>query len=411
LEITVKSPKEWLREIEVEFEPERLKSKVESLLEEYKDKAKIPGFRPGKVPKYILERRLGSALESAAAEELIEQALSTALEENNIKPASRLKIEDLEITPEKAIRVRASVEVIPDFELKDWTNLSLRRQTPTGFDAEFEKRLAALRERCAIFQPVQRPAQNGDYVVVDYIIKENGKVISGPKSNVTLQVGNEQNHPSINQALLAVQPGAERSANITFPPETPDKTLAGRTVTYHLTVRGVREKILPEINDEFAQDLGYENLDALRRAINDEILTDREEQIKEDLHRQIIDQLTTTHQFEPPASWVQAHIDRLLREFNLPDTPEAREKLQPVAEKSARFDCITIRIAQQENITVTDKEIETQIQVLAQSSGRKPEEIAPLLDNSSYRFHALQNKVLQLIMEKAEIKPAVTESN
>lgn len=404
MEIRVNSPKEWLREIEIEFEPEQLKSKIESLLEEYKDKAKIPGFRPGKVPRYILERRLGSALESAAAEELVEQALSEVMEKDNLKPASRLKIDELEITPEKAIRVRASVEVIPQFELKDYTKLTLRRMTPSGFDAEFEKRLAALRERCAIFKPVQRPAANGDYVIIDYVLKENDRVVAGPKSNVTIQVGAEGNHPSINQALLNVQSGEERSAEIAFPPDHPDKNLAGRTITYHITIRGVREKILPEINDEFAQDLGYENLDALRQALNDEILADREEQVKEDLHRQIIDQLTADHQFEPPASWVQSHLDRLLRELNLPDTPETREKLLPAAEKSARFDCIALRIAQQENISVTDEEIANQIQAIAQSTGRKPEEIAPLLDNSSYRFHTLQNKVLKLIMDKAEIK-------
>jgi trigger factor len=410
LEIRVKSPKEWLREIEIEFEPEQLKSKIESLLEEYKDKAKIPGFRPGKVPKYILERRLGSALESTAAEELVEQALTEAMEKNGIKPASRLKIDDLEITPEKAIRVKASAEVIPEFELKDYTQLTLRRPKPTGFDAEFEKRIAALRERCAVFQPVSRPAAPGDYVVVDYILRENDRVVAGPNSNITIQLGDEANHPSINQALLNVHPGDERSAEITFPADHPDKNLAGRTITYHLTIRAVREKILPELNEEFAQDLGYENLDALRRALNDEILADREEQVKEELHTQIVDQLTARYQFEPPASWVQSHINRLLRELNLPDTPENRDKLLPVAVKSARFDCIVLRIAQQEKITVTDEEIETQIQTIAQTTGRKAEDIASLLDNSSYRFYILQNKVFQLLINRAEISPSTDES-
>lgn len=410
MEITVKSPKEWLREIEIDFEPEQLKSKIESLLEEYKDKVKMPGFRPGRVPRHILKRRLGSALESAAAEELIQQALTDALKKNNIKPASQPKLDDLEITPEKAIRAKATVEVVPEFELGEYTNLTLQRHNPVGIDQEFEKKLAALRERCAVFQPIPRPAQRGDYVVVDYLLKEGERVIAGPKSNVTLEVGAEGNHPTLNQALLGVTPGTERSADIIFPPDHPDQNLAGRTITYHLTVRSVREKILPEINDEFAQDLGYENLDALRQAINEEILADREEQVRADLQRQIIDQLTARYNFEPPESWVQEHMERLLREFNLPDRPEAREKLQPAAEKMARFDCITMRIAQRENISVTDEEIETQIQNLVQSTGRRPEEIAPLLNNSSYRFHALRNKVLRLIMEKAEIISVASES-
>ncbi len=409
LEIRIKSPQEWLREIEIEFEPEALKSKVESLLEEYRDKAKIPGFRPGRVPKHILERRLGNALESAAAEEMVEQALTEALEKNSIKPASRPRIEDLEITPEKSLRVKAAIEIIPEFELDDYTALTLEHRPPVGFDDEFNKRLAALRDRCAVFQPVQRPAQPGDYVVVDYTLREGDKIVAGPKSNVTLEVGAEGNHPDINKALTGVSPGDERSADITFPTDHPDKNLAGRTIAYHLKVRGVREKILPEVTDEFAQDLGYENLDALRQAINEEILADREEQMKSELQGQIIDQLTSRYQFEPPASWVQAHLDRLLREFNLPDTPEVREKLKPAALKSARFDCIVLRIAQKENIVVTDEEIESRIQTLAQTTGRKPEEIAPYLDNSSYRFQTLQDKVLQLILDRASVKNQANE--
>lgn len=404
MEVRIKSPKEWLREIEIDFEAELLKSKVDALLEEYKDKAKIPGFRPGRVPRYILERRLGSALESAAAEELVEQALSETIEKNGIKPAARPKIDDLEITPDKTIHLKASVEVIPEFELDDYTAVTLERQSPVGFDDEFNRKLTALRERCAVYQPVQRAAQQGDYVVVDYTLKEGDRIVVGPKSNVTLEVGGDKNYDDINRILIGALPGDEKTTVITFPPDHPDKNLAGRKITCLLRIRSVREKILPEVNEEFAQDLGYENLDALRQALNEEILAEREDQIKNDLHRQIVDQLTSRYQFEPPASWVEAHLDRLIRKLNLPDSPEVREKLLPIAVKSARFDCIVLRIAQKEQLVVTDEEIEAQIQALAQSTGRKPEEIAPYLDNFSYRLQALQEKVLQLIIDRATVK-------
>jgi trigger factor len=404
LEITVKSPREWLREFEVEIEPERLKARVEALLDEYKDKAEVPGFRRGRVPKNILERRLGSALESAAVEELIEQALTEALEKNGVKPATRARIDDLDVAPDKSIRFRASIEVIPEFELKPYAGLSLRRPSPAGFDAEFEKRLRVLQERCAIFQPVQRPAQNGDFVVIDYTLQEGGKIVAGPKSNVTLQVGSEGNHPDINRALINVRAGDERQVDINFPPDHPDKTLAGRTINYRFTVRGVRERILPEICEEFAQDLGFESLDALRQTINEEILAERDEQIQEDLRQQVIDQLTAAYNFDPPQSWVESHINRLIKEFHLSDSAEIRERLRPTAIKSAKFDCIVLRIAQEEKIVVADEEIENQVQELVRDTGRKPEEISPLVDNPSFRLLILQKKVLRLIIDQAEIK-------
>jgi len=404
LEVAVKSPKEWLREIEVEIEPERLKSRIEGLLEEYRGRAEVPGFRRGRVPKYIMERRFGSALESAAVEEIVEQTLTAALEKHSIKPASRVQFLDLEVAPDKTIRFRAAVEVVPEFELQPYLGLNLNRPTPTGFDEEFEKRIAELREKCAHFQPVPRPAQNGDYVVVDYTITEQNKTLVGPKNNVTLQVGNENNHPEVNLALLGVKPGDERQAIITFPTDHEDKTLAGRTITYQFTVRAVREKHLPEITDEFAADLGFENLDALRQAINNEILAEREEQVEDELKRQVIDQLVAAHNFEPPQSWVEEHITRLRQQLNLPDTPEIRDKILPVAIRSAKFDCIVMRIAAQENIEVSDEDIKEQVAEIARSTGRNSEEIAPLVDTASYRFYTLQRKVLRLILDRANIK-------
>ncbi len=404
MEISIRTPAEWLREIEVQIEAEQLKSRLDSLLNEYQEKAALPGFRRGKVPRHILERRLGNALEATVVEELVEKTLEEVLSTNNIKPASRAKIDNLKIEDDKSIRFKALVEVIPDFELQDYNGIPLRREVPSGFDAEFEKRFNALREKCAIFQPVLRPARNGDFVSIDYVLKEKDRVIAGPKNNISIQVGAENNHPAINQALLGAVIGEERTGTIEFPPDHPDKNLAGKTVVYHLKVRGIKEKKLPEVNDEFAQDLGYENLDALRQSLNEEILAEWDKQVKDGLYQQIIDQLTSRHQFNPPRSWVEMHIAHLLQEFKLPDTPETREKLLPAAEKTARLDCIILRIAQRENITVSDEEIANKIQSLAEETGKKAAEIAPLIDNSSYRFYLLKNKVLDLILERANVR-------
>lgn len=403
MEISVKAPKEWLREIQVEIESERLKSRVENLIEEYRDRAEVPGFRKGRVPKHILERRFASALESAAVEQLVEQALTETLEKHSIKPASRIRFEDLEVSQDKTIRFRASIEVVPDFELQPYTGLHLRRPSPTGFDAEFEKRLQELREKCAMFQPKARPAENGDFVVLDYTLLEKDKILAGPKTNVTIQVGNEKNHPEINKTLLGVNAGEERRVEINFPADYEDKSLAGKTITYQFTVRGVREKILPEINEEFAQDLGFENLDALRQAINNEIIAERETEIEEELRRQAIDQLVTAHNFEPPQSWVEEHTVRIMQQLNLPDTAEVREKILPAAVRSAKFDCIAIRIAEKENLEVSDEQLREQVEQLARDTGKNPDEIAPLVDTASYRFFALQRRVLQFILDQAKI--------
>lgn len=413
MEIAVKSPKEWLREIEVEIEPERLKNRIEGLLEEYRDRAEVPGFRRGKVPTEILRRRFGKTLESAAVEELMNEVLTETIKEKGLKPASRLQVENLEVTQDKTVRFRVSIEVIPDFELKPYTGLSLRRKEIAGFDAEFERRLQALQERCAIFQPVNRPAQIGDFLLVDYILEENNQPLTQKKSNITIPIGaaelpgpaspGEVNLRKVQEALLNVSAGEERKVEITFPADHPDKAIAGRTITYHFFIKGVKERILPEINEDFAKDLGFESLDALRQTINNEILAERDEKIEEDLKVQIIDHLTAQHEFEPPQTWVEDQITRLLKDFNLTDTPEVREKIRPMAVKFARFECIALRIAEKEGITVTNEEIQTKVQELVERTGRQPEEIAPIIDNDSYRFLALKEKVINFILSKANI--------
>jgi trigger factor len=403
LEKTVRSPRQWLREIDVEIEPDRLKSKLESFLTEYQDKAALPGFRPGKVPRRLLEKRIGGQLETAAVEELVEDAVKQALEGVDWKVAGAPRFTNLEVTPEKAIRFMVSVEVIPDFELKAYSGLSLRREEPPGFDAEFERRVQSLRERCAEYKPLARPAQAGDYVVVDYRTSVDGADQGQPKANVMMELGDKLNAEEVNAALTGSRPGEERTADVPVPPDHQDKALAGRTMVYRFTVRDVKERILPELTEEFAQDLGYESLDKLRIELNEGILADRAKLAENGLKNQVFDFLTSAHDFEPPDAWVQAALERLRRQYELPDDEPTREKLRPSAVKWAKFDCLVSLIVEKEGLRISDDEMEQEVRDLAASTKRPVEEVRPLLDSPAYRNQLLREKVLRLVMDKAEV--------
>jgi trigger factor len=402
LEKTVRSPKEWLREIDVEVEPEKLRSRLETMLNEYQDRAKLPGFRPGHVPRRILEKRIGGELQDAAVEEIVEDAVEDALADKSFRPASRPRFMNLEVTPDKAVRFQISIEVIPDFELKQYDGLRLKKQEPTGFEAEFERRLQALREKCGTFKPLSRPAANGDFVVVDYRTWVGETEAGKPRANVMMQLGDEMTSAEVNQALTGARPGDERTTDIVLPADYNDKKLAGKTMTYRFVVRDVKERILPELTEEFARDLGFDSLDKLRIEINEEILTDRAKLVENGLKNQIFDLLTGEHSFEPPESWVKASAERLQRQYELPDDEETRAKLLPLATKWARFDCTVARIADKESIHVSDEEVATEIKTVAETTKRSPEEIAEMLDGPAYRNQLLRDKVMQFILDKAE---------
>jgi trigger factor len=403
LEKTVRSPKEWLREIDVTIEPEKLKTKIEESFVDLQPKAVVPGFRPGKVPRAVLERRIGGQLETAAAEELVEEAIREVMTDDALKPISQPRFTNMEIAPDKAIKFQLSFEVLPEFELKEYVGLTLKKEEPTGFDAEFDRRLEELREKCATFKPVSRAAQEHDFVVVDYKTYVGETETGKPRTNVMMELGDEMNSAEVNSALLGARPGDERTATTTFPADHEDKKLAGKTLTYKFVVRDVKERILPEVDEEFASDLGFESMDKLRIEINESILADRQRLVRNGLKNQVFDFLTSEHQFEPPESWVEASLDRLRAQYNLPEDEATRAKLLPVAQKWAKFDCIVAKVAEKEGITVTDEELKQQAQEVAEESKRPVEEVESMLGSAVYKNQLLREKVLKLVVDKANV--------
>ena len=403
MEKIVRSPKEWLREIDVTLEPDKLKAKIEESFVELQPKAVVPGFRVGHVPRAVLERRIGSQLETAAAEELVEDAVREVLTDDSIKPITQPKFTNLEVAPDKTIKFQLSYEVIPEFQLKDYAGLTLKKEEPTGFEAEFERRLQELREKCATFKPVNRAAQEHDFVVVDYKTYVEEAEVGKPRTNVMMEMGDAMNSAEVNSALVGTRPGDERTATTTFPDDHSDTKLAGKTLTYKFVVRDVKERILPEVNEEFATDLAFESMDQLRIEINESILVDRKRLTQNGLKNQAFDFLTTEHQFEPPESWVESSLDRLRTQYNLPEDDATREKLMPVAQKWAKFDCIVAKIAEKEGITVTDEELKQQAQEVAEESKRPVEEVEPMLSSAVYKNQLLREKVLKLVVEKANV--------
>jgi len=403
LEKTVRSPTEWQREIDVTIEPDKLEAKLAELYDEYRQKAVVPGFRPGKAPRYVLERRIGGQLQTAAAENLVEQAIREVLADETSRPITEPKFNNLEVAPDRSVRFQLSFEVIPDFPLQEYVGLSLKKQEPTGFDAEFERRLRELRESCATFRPVDRPAQMRDFVVVDRRMYVGEAEAEKPRLNLMLELGDALNTAEVNHALLGAKPGEERVATLTIPADHSDQKLAGKSVTYKFAVRDVKERTLPEVDEELAADLGYASLDSLRLEINDQIVADRERQMKSGLKNQVFDFLIANHQFVPPRSWVESSLERLRAQYNLPKDPGTRDRLLPLAEKWAKFDCIVARIAAREGITVTEGEIRQQAQEVAAESKRPVEEVESILDTATYKNQLLREKVLKFVVDKANV--------
>lgn len=404
MELKILEPESWLRELDILVEPERVKKKISELTETYAKRAEVPGFRKGKAPKPVLEKRYGSALEAAALEQLIDEVYKEAIEEKQIKPLTTPKVTDYNLSENKQLSFKISFEIIPNFELKEYKNLKLKRQEPTGFDEEFERRLKLLQDRCATFSPLNRPAENGDFILCDYGIYEGDVIIGKLAQNVLIQIGDEMNLKELNEGLLGVKAGDSKEITITFQADNPDKSLAGKTRTYKFTIRDIKQKNLPELNDGFAQDLGFKDLAELRQQLNEEILSDRAKLVESDLFNQIYNYLIAEHNFEPPASLVNDSYNSILKEHKLQDSKETKEKLTPIAKNQAKFSIIISRIAKQENIEPTHEEIDAKIQEYASQFKTEPDKLEHLHDNAVFLYELIKEKTMDWLLKNAKIE-------
>lgn len=402
MEIKFKDSKSWLKEIEITIEPERVVKKIEQVTSSYAHKTQIPGFRKGMAPKPILQKRYGATFEAMAIDEIIDEVYKEIVTDNNLQPITQAKVDDYVLSDDKTLKFELSFEVIPDFELKNYVGIKIKRQEPTGFDEEFDKRVKLLQEKCATYTALNHPAENNDFILADYDILENDKPVGKKQTGIMIQVGSNKNMPEINQILVGAQSGDEKSATIAFKPDYPEPSLANRTLTYRFLIRDVKERKLPEIDDTFAVDLGFKDLNELRTQINDEIMHDRAKIIDEDLKNQIYRYLTKEHDFEPPKAFQEQTYHEILNEFNITDSEEAKQKLANHALERAKFDIIINRIAEKESIMPKPEDINKELQKFI-DAGVKPEQVEMLRTNSGFIGRLLKNMVIDWLLNKAEI--------
>lgn len=403
--INMTQPHPWLREFEVEIEPERVKQKFDEAIDQILKDVDIPGFRRGHAPRDLVERKFSSMLEAQTANDLIREAYAQAIEEQKLRPLKARPLTDYELTPDRRLKFKFSLEVLPEFEVKDYLGIPLRKPEPRGFDAEFERRIRNLQERLADYTSVNRPAQPGDYVLCDYVITdENGNEVA-QKTNTLMEVGSSSNFPEVNAELIGVNPGDERDFRVRLPDDFQPKEYAGRLLAFHLGVRSIKEKHLPEIDEEFAQNLGYTSLDELRVVLNESILKDQEEEVRQALLDQIHQYLLERVDVEPPPSLVDEALEEIQLRLKLSDKEleHERERLAAIARRKAVFNMIIARIAQQENIEVTDEERDQILNDYVADNRISLEQAEILKERESFRYRLLEDKVMSFLLEKAQI--------
>ncbi len=375
---------ECVREVKIEAPVEEVDKAFARVLKEYKKYAKIPGFRAGKVPESVVKRRFAEQIKKDVVESLLPERFQAAIAAAGIVPISQPNLTSLTLEEGKALEGTAVFEVVPAFSIDGYQDVTVPKPAVEASEEEFQAELKQLRESRATVEPVEedRALVDGDWAQISYsgqVLELAGAApIAGQDSLV--EIGGAETLPAFTEALRGSKVGQELKVEVTYPADYTENNLAGKTVAYDIEVQAIKKRTLPELNDEFATELGdYENLAALETRIREHLLATKQRQSEAEVREALFAALNERYPFPVPESLVQqqvdARLDRGLRALAQQgmnadmmrklDFGRLRAAQRDSAIGEVKTSLLIDRIADAEGITVSDEEVDREIYLAA----------------------------------------------
>jgi trigger factor len=374
------------RELELEIAAEEVQKAVERVAREIARVARVPGFRPGKAPVTLIRRRFAEDIKSEVLQSLVPDRIEKALSEQKMVSVTQPQVDKVDFAEGGPLKFRASFEILPEFELGDYKNLEVEVEALEITDADVDKTLTQMRERAASFVPVEgRAIADGDYAQLKLVGTPVGEGVSEPlqAENVLCHIGAEETIEAFNENLRGTQVGEHKRFEVRYPEDYPDPKLGGKAYNYAVEVVAIKEKKLPELNDEFAKDVSdAATLDELRGKIRQNLEVARDGRQKEQGQERILAKLIAAHDFPVPEALIEHQMDVRLeravrslaaqgvdpRAVNV-DWVSLRRRQRDRAVEDVKAELILDCIATAENIDTEEQELEREIAALAERSG------------------------------------------
>lgn len=376
------------RELELEIPAENVQKAAEKVARDLARVARIPGFRPGKAPVPLIRRRFAEDIQGEVLQSLVPEYLEKALDEKKLVPVTRPEVDKVEFKDGEPLKFRAVFEVLPEIELGKYKSITVQVDEVETGDKQVDEAIEHLRERQATFVPAEgRAAKDGDYV----LMKLTGTPVGGGEQvqadNILCHIGAEETLEAFNENLRGASAGETKKFRAEYPKDYPDPKLGGKTYDYVVEVQGVKERKLPELNDEFAKDAtgaegGVATLEELRKKVREELEAAKEQQQGAQARDKILEALVRQHSFPVPEALVEQQMDvrleRVIRSLaqqgvdpravNV-DWVQLRQKQRARSTDDVKAELLLDRIATAEGIEATEEDIEKEIATLAERSG------------------------------------------
>jgi trigger factor len=382
---------EVTRSVEVTIPADEVSRATRSTVKRYQKQARIPGFRAGKVPESLVRSRFAERIRQEVLEAVMPQHFQRAIAEGNHRLVSQPQVIDMKMEEDQPLWFKASFEVMPEFTVDGYQDVKVEKPSTAFTDEDFNVELERVRDSRSTMEPVEeeRPLADGDWAQISFTgnFTENGEVINGKDNNgpitgeeVTLEVGGSNTLPSFTEALRGASVGQELKFEVSYPADFAEQRLAGKTVAYDLTVKGIKRKTQPELNDDFAKELGdYSSYEDFLTQFRANLQAEKNRRTESETRDKLLTALSERFQFPVPESLVQqqidARLDRGLRALAAQGMKEEDmkkldfQRLRVAQRDSATAEVKSVlildRIADAENIQVTDQEIEQELEMLS----------------------------------------------
>jgi trigger factor len=416
----ITSPTSLKRVLAFEVPREKVEKEIDDMVEKVRKEAKVDGFRKGKVPKDLVKARYAEAARQEAIEKVIQEAYGEVLEKESLRPVAPASVTRLDFDEGQPLRFTAEIEILPEISIENYKGMKVKKIEREVEDKDVDAEVENLRERFSTSTSVDREAANGDIVAIDYWrIDEDGEEVAESKiEGFPFELGKQNVLKEFDEGLLGAKKGDKKEIDVTYPDDFEQEEIRGKTVKFGVEVSDVKNKILPELTDDFAIQVGADSLLDLRLKVRESIEKMFGDDARSRMKGEIMQAVIEANPFDVPEVMIEASLDAMMETYKKgpdPETEEARqqladlrEKMRPVAVNVVKEQFIIDEIAKREGISVDEADIDKVISSYAERMHVPPDQVRDWAVKSGeikrWRHGILGDKVTDLLLDSAKIE-------
>jgi trigger factor len=397
------------RELEIEVPAAQAKYEYDRVLKNFALQADIKGFRQGNAPMHLVKQKYDADIKQSVVQNLAPKEINDILKEEDIQPVASPVITDIDFQEDKPLKIKVEFELWPEFELPQYKKIKVNKEKSDVTEEDVNQSLEDLREKSARFEPVEdRGIKEGDYVMAELKGKDKQSKKLLPTQKTVIMAGHADNDSELNKNLIGLKSGEVAVFEISHKKDAANKRVAGKTIEYHLNVQSVKQKKLPELNDEFAKDIGkFDNIQALRDEIKKELLTAKKSVSQRKATEEVLEKIAEKTKIDLPESIVNQEMVANLRQaasqmqqkqpFSLKESQveDLKKEARGQAEKTIKNHLILKKIAEKENIEVTEEELQMEFKSMAEKNNVPFPKVVEYMNQEGRKDNLKENMLLR----------------